>query len=124
MSKLPNIIKQGLQAFNQSEFYAAHEYFEDAWRDTPDESREFYRALLHISGGYYRLTQDRPKAAKKFFTRAQHWLKRFPSPHMGLDIDSIRTHLERLIVQIDAGKPAKTLLEQSAIQISWKNQEN
>lgn len=124
MSKLPNIVKQGLQAFNQAEFYKAHEYFEDAWRDTLDESREFYRALLHLSGGYFRLTQNRPKAAKKFFSRAQHWLENFPSPHFDLDIDSIRTQLGRLIMQIDAGKPAKTLLEENTIQIQWNNQEN
>lgn len=121
MSDLPNIVKQGLQAFNQGEFYIAHEFFEDAWRDTSDDSREFYRALLHVSGGYYRLTQDRPKAAKKFFTRALHWLERFPSPHMGLSVNSIKTQLNQLIAQIDTGIPSGAILEQNSLYIPWRS---
>jgi len=123
MSKHPIIIEQGLQALNQGRFYSAHEYFEDAWRDTPDESREFFRALLHISGGFYRLTQDRPTAAKKFFSRAQHWLGGFPSPHLGFETDRIRTDVERLIALIDAGKPSQDILEQDSIYIPWESQE-
>jgi uncharacterized protein len=123
MSKRPPIVEQGLKALNQGEFYEAHEYFEDAWRDTPDESREFYRALLHISGGFYRLTQDRPTAAKKFFSRARHWLQAFPNPHLGLETDKIRTNVERLIAHIDACKPSQAILEQNSIHIPLENQE-
>ena len=123
MSKRPTIVEQGLQALNQGKFYSAHEYFEDAWRDTTDESREFFRALLHISGGFYRLTQDRPTAAKKFFSRAQHWLQGFPSPHLGLETDSLRTDVERLLALIDAGKPSQRILEQDSIHIPLESQE-
>ena len=123
MSKRPPIVEQGLQALNQGKYYEAHEVFEDAWRDTPDESREFFRALLHISGGFYRLTQDRPTAAKKFFSRARHWLQEFPNPHLGLDTDNIRTDVERLIAHIDAQKPSQVILEQDSIHIPWESQE-
>lgn len=122
MIKPPKTAKQGLQALNQGKYYAAHEYFEDAWRTTPDESREFFRALLHISGGFFRLTQDRPTAAKKFFSRASHWLHGFPSPYLGLNTDRIRTDVEHLISLIDSGQPSQDILKQKAIHIPLDSQ--
>ena len=65
LEQLPDNVIAGLEAFRKKEFYSAHEYFEDAWRKTLGTSREFYRALLHLSGGFFRLTQSRPGAAKK-----------------------------------------------------------
>lgn len=123
MNELPANVKQGLRAFNQGEYFIAHEFFEDAWRETPDSSREFYRSLLHISGGFYRLSENRPGAAKKFFHRALHWLQYFSNAHMGLEVEKIRHLLIQLIDDIDAGKPSKDLINEHARQIAWENQE-
>ena len=90
-------VKNGVQLFNHGAFYEAHEFFEDAWRQTQEESREFYRALLHLSGGFFRLQQDRPSAARKFFTKAQYWLAYFPNNHLGFDLLVIKQDLKTLI---------------------------
>ncbi len=123
MNELPTSVTQGLRAFNQGEYFSAHEYFEDAWRETPDSSREFYRSLLQISAGFYRLTEDRSSAAKKFFRRALHWLQFFSNTHMSLEVQKIRNLLVQLIDDIDAGKPSKDILKKHAIQIAWESQE-
>jgi len=34
--------QKGLGLFTRREFYEAHEYIERAWRETQDDSREFY----------------------------------------------------------------------------------
>jgi hypothetical protein len=112
MSQLPKTVIVGLQAFNQGNYYAAHEHFEDAWRATEKDSREFYRALLHLSGGFFRLTQNRPRAARKFFTRALHWLHDFPSPYLGLDTAEIKSRIHMLIASIDNGQPPDMILKQ------------
>ena len=123
INQLPDRVKQGIRTFNQGKFFAAHEFFEDAWRETPDDTREFYRALLHISGGFFRLTQERPSAALKFFTRAQHWLGFFSDTHMGLDVDDLRTQLDQLIDEIESSQAAKVILEYHTFQIGWESQE-
>lgn len=104
---------KGLACFNQADFFQAHEHFEQAWRDTADDSREFYRALLHLSAGYFRLAQNRPAAAKKFFNHAKKWLALFANPTMGLDTEQINLRLGILIQSIDQGQDAKVLLNQS-----------
>lgn len=124
MHELPKKVKQGLQSFNQGDFYEAHEFFEDSWRDTQESTRELFRALLHLSGGYYRLTQDRPGAAKKFFTRARHWIQKFPSPFLGLNTAEIEAHLKVLLTVIDTGHSSDTILKQNAFHIQQINRDN
>ena len=103
----------GLQHLKLGAYYEAHEYFEDAWRQTDDDSREFYRVLLHISGGFYRLGQDRSDAANKFFSRALYWLGRFPDGYLGFDLATIRDFLENMHKIINDGTPNEIILKNS-----------
>lgn len=109
--QLPTKVYQGLLLFNQHFFYEAHEYFEDAWRETGDESREFFRVLLQLSGGFYRLRQGRPQAAKKFFTHALSWLESFPNPYRGFDTTALKKMLQELIGAIDNDQNSAKILE-------------
>lgn len=119
MSELTPKAKQGLQAFNLGNFYAAHEYFEAAWRETPGDTREFYRALLHLSGGYYRWTLDRPDAAINFFQRSLHWMGQFPQPVGQIDISGLITHFVNLITHIQSGHPSAVILKEYNFQINF-----
>ena len=107
-----NHIREGIRLFNQKDFFASHEFFEDAWRETSDDSREFFRALLQISAGHFRLTQNRPSAAKKFFNRALYWLKPFSENHFGFTVTMLRSYLSNLINTLDQGVPARRILEE------------
>ena len=109
--ELPTKVYQGLLLFNQLFFYEAHEYFEDAWRETEDESREFFRVLLQMSGGFYRLTQARPQAARKFFNHALSWLSDFPNPYRGFNTNLLKNMLQELIEAVDDGQKSNTILE-------------
>lgn len=123
MSELPLNVILGLRAFNQGDFFEAHELFEAAWRVTSDDRREFFRALLLLSGGYFRLTQRRPEAAIKFFDRALGWIDPYPSPYLGVDTQVMKTQLENLISAIHSGASGGTDLDQQSFQVSWVEQE-
>ncbi len=107
---LPQPFQRGLRAFNQQAFYEAHEHFEAAWRQTPGEEREFFRAFLHLSGGFYRLTQNRPLAARKFFNHARKWLSQFPADHHGFQTIQLLKYLQRLTASIDQQIPAEKII--------------
>ena len=108
--QIPDEVTIGLDAFNRREFFAAHEYFEDAWRKTPGDSREFYRALLHLSGGFFRLTQARPAAALKFFSHTLKWLAFFPSPYRGFITDELIDYLQKISEAIIQETPCDVIL--------------
>jgi len=97
-------INLGLRLFRQEEYYEAHEAFETAWRNTQTPDRELYRALLQVSGGFFRLKQNRPKAARKFFMHALRWLALFPDEHLGFDVNQLKTDLNLIIHTLDRGQ--------------------
>jgi tetratricopeptide (TPR) repeat protein len=101
---LPVYVKQGLLLFYQDQYYEAHEAFETAWRKTQDPAREFFRALIHISGGFLRLTQNRPKAAVKFFEHALKWLMLLPDTQLGFNITLLIKDLNFINAAIKQGE--------------------
>lgn len=114
---------RGLQAFNRQDFYESHEWFEKAWQESPLEIREFYRALLHLSGGYYRMTQDRPEAAIKFFKRTQFWLRPFPNPNLGINTDQIRKDLSNLLLALGSHQSTHIILQDDYHSIKFTPEE-
>lgn len=103
-NNLPKDAQQGLILFYKDRFYDAHESFETAWRKTKAPAREFFRVLLHVSGGFYRLSQSRPKAAKKFFEHALKWLALFPDTYFDINISLLKKDLQTIIETIDQGQ--------------------
>ena len=122
--KLPNSVLQGLQRFNQGEFYEAHEDFEAAWRKTPGEEREYYRALLQISGGFFRLTLGNSKGARKFFQLAKGWLARFPNSYFGIDNLAVQNNLNTILYDLERGRHPAAVLEQHFQPINLNNTES
>jgi predicted metal-dependent hydrolase len=121
--KLPKKVVQGLQSFNRQDFYKAHEYFEAAWRETLEDEREFYRALIQLSGGFYRLTQNRPAAAMKFFTPALNWMENFPDHFQGILTADIIKNLQVLISAIKQNQPGETIIQKHFHPIHLQHQE-
>lgn len=101
----------GLNAYNAGDFYRAHEYFEAAWRETPTESRDLYRALLSLSGGFFRLMQKRPDAAWKFFIKAHDWLAQFPGNYYGLDLSKISLNIRAILVALDQKMDPRAIIQ-------------
>jgi Xaa-Pro aminopeptidase/predicted metal-dependent hydrolase len=108
--RIQNMIRKGFSEFNEGSYYEAHEYFEAAWRATPDPMREFYRALLQVSGGFFRLSQEKPDAARKFFARAVYWLNQFPAQHQGYNITLLRLTIKLIIRAIENDDPALEII--------------
>jgi predicted metal-dependent hydrolase len=104
--------RMGLANFNHGNYYQAHEYFEDAWRETPGPNREFYRALLHISGGFFRLTEGRPQAARKFFEHALKWLVEFEPNYLGFNISKLKKGLEEILELLVADSPPELIIKE------------
>ncbi len=101
--EVPQEVNDGIRLLNQDQFYEAHEAFETSWRRTQDPSREFYRALLQVSGGFFRLSQGKPQASKEFFTHALKWLALFPSPLLGFNTGILIDDIQKINNEIENG---------------------
>ena len=52
----PELVIEGLELFNEREFFEAHELLELAWRAESDPIRNLYQGILQIGVGFYHMT--------------------------------------------------------------------
>ncbi|MCH9652085.1 MAG: DUF309 domain-containing protein [Deltaproteobacteria bacterium] len=48
-----SLFLKGIELFNDQEFFAAHEPWEEIWRSTTPEPRELYQGLVQLAAGMH-----------------------------------------------------------------------
>lgn len=100
---MPDLVRHGLETFNQGEYYEAHEILEAAWMAESGLVRDVYRGILQIGVAYYQIQRKNYWGAIKMFLRAIQWLEPLPDVCHGINIQQCRQdaliarqHLEAL----------------------------
>lgn len=90
----------GILLFNRSEFFAAHEALEDAWREEESEIRDLYRGILQIAVTYFHITRGNFAGALKVFKRSQKWLGKWPSICQGVNVTQLSRDANMAIIEL------------------------
>ena len=110
-----------LRSFNAQQFYEAHDVLEALWleeRTKPDGY--FFKGLIQFAGSFVHLQKRRLRPAKVLFLRSASYLRKYPSPHYGLDVEGIICLAKRWAADAEAAEPGIELLaEQAPPQIEF-----
>ncbi len=60
---LPNLFWQGVDQFNQRQFYECHDTLESLWLEAAEPVKTFYQAILQVSVACYHLERSNWKGA-------------------------------------------------------------
>jgi hypothetical protein len=75
----------GILFFNQRDFFAAHEVWEDLWADTPGPERRFFQGLIQAAVGLYHFGNGNVRGARKLYQTSRAYMQPFGDCHLGLD---------------------------------------
>jgi CheY-like chemotaxis protein len=92
--ELSEIALRGLEAFNQHEFFEAHELLEAAWNQDATPAKELYRAILQVAVAYYQIERRNYNGAVKMFQRMRQWFEPMPDECRGVDVKNLRLAAE------------------------------
>lgn len=98
---------KGYVAFNARQYFLAHEYLEDAWREDQSAARGVYKAVLQVAIAYYQITNGNYNGAVKMFLRVRQWLKPLPDHCRGIDIAKLRVDANEIHQQLLKLGPTK-----------------
>jgi hypothetical protein len=84
----------GLIAFNEGDYFTAHEHLEDAWNDDDTAGRDVHKAVLQLAVAYLQIQRHNYRGAIKMFMRARQWLQPLPEVCRGIDIARLRADAE------------------------------
>jgi predicted metal-dependent hydrolase len=87
--------KRGLELGRAGAWFEAHEAFEDAWRSSAGEERDFFQGLVHVVVSAYQRERGKPVAAESQRQKGLRRLTSFAPAHRGLDVAALLASLER-----------------------------
>ena len=61
------LYQQGIEYFNECEFFEAHEVWEDLWSEDHSESRTFYQGLIQAAVALHHFGNGNTRGARKLF---------------------------------------------------------
>lgn len=100
-------ISTGISLFNESDFFSAHDFFEDCWIKSDPEEKLFFQGMVQISVGCYHLLNQNYLGCLSQFTKGTIKLKGFRPSHRKINLEKLVKEIEPLI---------KILSEDSSLQ--------
>ena len=91
---------EGLELFNNGDYFEAHESLEAAWREETGSIRELYRGILQAAVVYLHITRGNYPGAVKVYQRSQKWLRPWPESCRGIEVGQLRRDLEAAIGEV------------------------
>jgi predicted metal-dependent hydrolase len=114
---------KGLVAFNKGEYFLAHEFLEDAWKDDRTDGRDLYQGVLQVAVAYYQITKLNFRGAMKMFQRSRKWLDPLPDTCRGIDVAKLRSDAFNMYnLLVDLGPEQMSEISPESMQpVLWES---
>ena len=80
------LFSKGIKAFNNRNYYDAHEYWEDLWTDYRLKDAKLIQGLIQLSVGYFHITNLNINGAKSMFGKCLLKLDLYKQNSRGIDV--------------------------------------
>ena len=87
----------------RGDFFEAHEELELAWRAAPEEERDFFQGLVHVTVAWYQAGRGRPIACASQLDKAQRRLAAYSPAHRGVDVKAVLEQVDAAAASVAAG---------------------
>jgi uncharacterized protein len=84
------LYQEGVEAFNSSQFFEAHELWEDLWRETPEPNKRYLQGLIQVAAAFHHYSRANLRGTRKLLQEGLLKLEAFPEIHGGLEIEPLR----------------------------------
>ncbi len=99
----------GLRCYRSSEFFLAHEHWEDVWRASEGPERLFLQALIQIAVAMHHFSRGNRDGAASLLSRSLSKLEKFPPFFAAVDVERLRESMRawlRLLNDVRNGSEA------------------
>ena len=76
----------GILLFNEQDYFAAHEVWEDLWMESHGLERKFYQGLIQAAVGLCHFDNGNLGGAIKLYHTSRAYMEPCGSPFLGLDV--------------------------------------
>jgi uncharacterized protein len=98
--ELPTEFWQGVEQFNQEQFYACHDTLEALWTEAAEPERTFYQGVLQIAVACYHLGNGNVNGAMILLGEGMNRLRRYQPAYGGVDVAQLLNESTQLLTQL------------------------
>jgi hypothetical protein len=91
---------QGIEHFNDCDFFEAHETWEELWTEYRGDARKFYQGLIQVAVALHHFGNGNIRGARKVYTTSRGYLQEYPNHFAGLDLEKFLAQYERCFDEI------------------------
>ncbi|MGM9496772.1 DUF309 domain-containing protein [Desertifilum tharense IPPAS B-1220] len=99
-SDFPAEFWQGIQQFNQGEFYECHDTLEAIWIEASEPQKTFYQGILQLAVAIYHLGNHNLRGATILVGEAISRLSRYQPNYAGIDVIGLLDESQTLLRQL------------------------
>ena len=88
-NKIEELFTRGVEAFNSSNFYDAHEHWEDLWSEYRLPDAKFIQALIQLAVGYFHITNNNKNGALGLLKKCRPKFELYQPSYRGIDVSEI-----------------------------------
>lgn len=94
-------ISKGISYFNNADFFAAHDIFEELWVESSREDRRFFQGLVQISVGCFHLASSNYRGALNQLTKGIQKLNEYLPSYYNIDLTDLSNKIDLLILGLN-----------------------
>ena len=102
---LPDDLAHGLQLFNDTDFFEAHEALEDVWRVAPGPEKKFLQGLIQVAVALHHHGRGNAVGARSVLKRAFRNLSAYPEDFAGIHLADLLNSIVEWQRALDEGTP-------------------
>jgi uncharacterized protein len=94
--------REGVQLFNQGNFFEAHEVWEQQWKIAEGVEKIFYQGIIQAAVALLHLQRGNYAGATSVYLKSSLKLAPFPAIWMGIELGKFRSKLKRYFTVLRA----------------------
>ena len=99
------LFHKGLELFNSSEWFEAHEIWEDIWHMASGDKKRFYQGLIQYAVTIEHIRRGNPRGVRCVYQTAQTKFVGLDDVYMGFNIPKQLAELDRIVEPVLAMGP-------------------
>jgi hypothetical protein len=97
---IPPEFWQGVEQFNQGQFYDCHDTLEALWMESGEPDKTFYQGVLQIAVALYHLSNRNARGAMILLGEGMNRLRRYEPVYSGIDVSNLVDESESLLATL------------------------
>ena len=121
----PETFSQGIEQFNQKQFYQCHDTLEAIWIEAPEMDRRFYQGILQVAVACHHLSNHNLRGAIILLGEGIRRLNDYQPNYQGIDVTSLLEESIELLQTLQQLEPDRleNLVQQLFSETKEANQE-